>query len=359
MNDRAPDSRKGSTEHERRRGKYARRFGTVALLAATPVAPAAVITSFHAPPDSSPLDVIQATGRQLGSIYNDRTAANLCPVAPSDISVLTDTERWLTPTDQREDVVAYGESLGLSFAEATAINSYSAAIKDATSVNQIVQLLNSVSTEQLDVAIKARDLQRRPEASPDLETFKDSSMTFLQIMSLIPKELFEKSGLTSVVIAPFAAETATDTFFNTGQFDSTYKSITIDYNWLAAPSTLMHEISHSIHYSSCNGFPLNDKAIQDRNPANEPYITPGDSLSDDYNHNVWPRGYARASVQEDVAETTTALLLHTVPIEIGSTTRPLTAKMSIIADRINDIAPGTVDYFKLAGPYIRSITPSE
>lgn len=235
---------------------------------------------------------------------------------------------------------------GLSFIDKDTYNHDFDVIERASSSTAITEALNDFSTANFAVTTDTAGFGTHPDQIPPLNEYRLSAMRFMWNLSLIPKEIIEKTHLTSIEIRPLETENQPDTHPPVGMYDPTNKKVTLDIRFIDDPNVFLHEvIGHGVNFTSCQGYPFNDRAIIDQNPSNYHYLGT-DWFEHPNNPSVNFTRYGQTSDVEDTAEDTAAYLSGLYSITPDNLNTPLARKVITAMDNIDELAPGAAEYLR-------------
>lgn len=284
------------------------------------------------------IDNDKSPSEAIGAVYDFARyglGRDLCPDLPDDSERAALGSLAITPPDRAiEDARAVAEAAGLHFAEVTPTRE---AILDAPSASAATQAVSEFTESNygFDVTLDVTELHF--EDPENVAAYQDGLQSFVSYTSLMPTELLSRLELSSLTLRYFAPDED-----SVGRHLPDTNGIQIDFRSINNPSHFIHEaLGHAAHHQVCSGFPRRDGAYTGYNPDGFSYGGP----QSEFAPGVTVEEYGARDNLEDVATLITNYLcneplafseLNTYPILID--------KLTVVLDRLDDLAPGSAAY---------------
>ncbi len=275
---------------------------------------------------------------------------DFCPPAPSEArreEIRQSIEAAVTRPEAAE-ARSQAEARGLHFADPNETFTKVAAAQNSVDATAAV----SEFTEANYGFSVSADFRSGMLSSAGLDVYKGKLDLMTLMIGTLPEELLRGSNVSSIHIKPLLNEVpnsnglrAAGTYNSSGE-NLGHGTVDLEMDYIDHPFVFIHEvIGHGINNSVCQGYMQNDTGYTQFNPTGFSY-TDGNDPSPEYTASVAASNYGTTNSMEDEAELTRTFITGE-DLARGKTYAPgdpKTDKLAVLLDRIDNIAPGSVDY---------------
>ncbi len=281
-------------------------------------------------PDPTVEKVAESLARHHINNFLTITNQDLCPppTDPADIAVMYESMQSANSLDE------IAERHKLTVVDLEKLYDQIDPLIEASSIQESTDAINKFTQPNMGLTIHTDQL-----ADDDIELvdYKERLWNFMMIIKYIPTSLLDRLDIGDITIVK-SLEGAY------GTYNATTKEVQLGLDYIDRPSTIIHEIvGHGVHEISCQGYGYIDNNYESNNPPSYTYADKEWTQSQpnaDYHTNA----YATKNILEDVASTTEDYFTGEISLNLDGEPNPLDKKIMIILDRIDQLAPGAVEY---------------
>ena len=273
---------------------------------------------------------------------NDYTGG-YCEVAPPEARVrelAAIHENAVGMSDTSLHDVAH--ELDLSLVDRDELDHTIEAMRGAPDYHAVVEEFSKFTEKNFGIFVQVDDLQLTVLVEAN-NLFAEDMAVLLERMSRFPKEFYDTIKLSQIAIENtiIVSNAAGDTLAANGTYSEDSETISLDWRVVAYDNTYLHELGHAVSNASCNGIGR-DTAFADTNPEAHPYGAP--DYNGSYPKDVFAEPYGQENSDEDSATVFKAWV--TGELYLTGENSPLQDKLAIVLDRVERLAPGTVEFIE-------------